>query len=101
MDQISELNVSQIPGTFLTLLLNAFCVATTPSIWRCDIQHDDIQHNDIQHNATQNNDIQHNYIQHNGIQHNDTQHNGLICDTQHKWHSVYMTFSTMHFASLC
>jgi len=22
------------------------------------------------------------------IQHNDSQHNGLICETQHKWHSA-------------
>jgi len=27
-------------------------------------------------------------IQHDDIQPNDTLHKGLICDTQHKWHSV-------------
>ncbi len=27
--------------------------------------------------------------QHNGIHHNDTQHKGIICDTQHKWHSSW------------
>ncbi len=31
----------------------------------------------------------HHDTQHNDIQHNDTQHKGIICDTQHKWHSVW------------
>jgi hypothetical protein len=33
-------------------------------------------------------DIHHNDTQRNDIQHNDTQHKGLICDTEHKWHSA-------------
>jgi hypothetical protein len=37
--------------------------------------------------------IQHNINQHKDIQHNDTQHKGLICDTQHKWHSSKKTLS--------
>ena len=27
-------------------------------------------------------------IHHNDTQHKDNEHNGLICDTQHKWHSA-------------
>ncbi len=38
-------------------------------------------------------DIQHYDTQHNAILDNDTQHKGLVCDTQHKWHSTYLTLS--------
>ncbi len=33
-------------------------------------------------------DTHHNDIQHNGTKLNDTQHYGLICNTQHNWHSL-------------
>jgi hypothetical protein len=54
-------------------------------------------------------DTQHNDTQHNDILHNDTQLKGLICDTQHKWHSVKITqsitilchYAVCHYAECC
>jgi hypothetical protein len=36
---------------------------------------------------------QHNDIQHKAIQHGGNRHKGLVCNTQHKCHSGYMTLS--------
>ncbi len=50
----------------------------TPKIGRHDIQHNDVWNNDTQHYD---------------IQYNDTQLKGVIYETQHKWHSLYMSLS--------
>ncbi len=41
------------------------------------------------------------FVRCNDIQHNDTQHKGLICDTQHKWHSALMTLSIITLCIEC
>jgi hypothetical protein len=46
-----------------------------------------------QRHDTQHNDTQHNDTQHNDTQHNDTQPKELLCDTQQKRQSAWMTLS--------
>jgi hypothetical protein len=53
-------------------------------------------------NLKRRHDTQHSNTQHDDIQHNNTQHKGLICDNQHKRHSVSSAVSLkVAFLLLC